>query len=438
KFDAFREMVDLSVYFDIFIDVRKISDRFQILSELLLNCTEEVATGYQTSSLGKIITILRFFNKFNLLERDLDNDDLKELKELKKDIILISNLNDLFGEISNSLIYFVYKVMPKDLYEYFVNDRFMPYDISIDQLVLFVKNYYFNHYAIYGLSVKNLGTIKEFVREFKKKIIKNNNKLEKNQTNLLRENDNFVEFKVLYNYKTFGFFIEEERELTEIKKHLIFPKNITKNLDRILDKNNYNFYILSMVLLGGLGPQGHGFTYSTPKGEVIEICSDIKENEAIIVKYKQFLREQFLVRLKKEMKKLKVESFIIKKVIAFLKGVIDQKELINYYKKEPILKKIESFLNESEISRIEHTRELHELINKISNAIAIILRPISMIDQFKARMNLVAENKIKSEDIAKMTSLKNKSHYDVLRERLFFQYIIDWFYKIYVSEMSLK
>ena len=48
KFDIFREMFDLSIYFDIFIDIRKFKDRFEILSELLLNCTEEISTGYQT------------------------------------------------------------------------------------------------------------------------------------------------------------------------------------------------------------------------------------------------------------------------------------------------------------------------------------------------------------------------------------------------------
>jgi hypothetical protein len=59
-----------------------------------------------------------------------------------------------------------------------------------------------------------------------------------------------------------------------------------------------------------------------------------------------------------------------------------------------------------------------------------------MEDQFKTRMNLILKDEMKSEDIAKMTSLRQKSHYDVLRERFFFQYIVDWFYKIYIVEKS--
>jgi len=214
------------------------------------------------------------------------------------------------------------------------------------------------------------------------------------------------------------------------KTILVSPDSIEKNREKMLLKDNYNYYNLSMVLLGGLGPQGHGFMYSTPKGEVIEICSDIKENEAIIVKYKQFLKQQFLVKLQKEMASLLINTKIVDNIINYLMELIDKRELIDYSKKETIIKKIENYLKEDQKFQLDHQQEVIDLMEKISNAITLILRKIKMEDQFKTRMNLIQEDKLKSEDIAKLTSLKEKSHYDVLRERFFFQNMLYWFSKL--------
>ena len=59
-----------------------------------------------------------------------------------------------------------------------------------------------------------------------------------------------------------------------------------------------------------------------------------------------------------------------------------------------------------------------------------------MEDQFKTRMKLVHQNKLKSEDVGKYTCLEEKSHYDVLRERFFFQNEINWFFEDYADELS--
>ncbi len=220
------------------------------------------------------------------------------------------------------------------------------------------------------------------------------------------------------------------------KTHLVSLRNIIKNYDKILDyMNYYNFYSLSMVLLGGLGPQGHGFTYSTPRGEIIEICSDRKENHAIIIKYKEFLKQQFLKKFEKVLADKNIETNKIKKIIKYLSNILKPEELINYYKKDILLKQIKNFFNENQEFSFTNEAEFQDIMEKISNAIKIILRPIKMIDQFKCRMDLVEEDKIQSEDIAKLTSLKGKSHYDVLRERLFFQNEIKWFFKDYADEI---
>jgi hypothetical protein len=189
-----------------------------------------------------------------------------------------------------------------------------------------------------------------------------------------------------------------------------------------------------MVLLGGLGPQGLGFTYSTPKGEVIEICSDQKETEAIIIKFKQYLKRIFLTKLEKELIDLNIGSAIIKRIIDFLSEVLNQKDLINYYDKDSILRRIRIFLSQIDEFKEFDEFEIEELFSKISKAVLIILRDIKLKDQFMTRMDLVTKGKLNSEDIAKLTSLKGKSHYDVLRERFFYQYIIGWFYDIYQHE----
>ncbi|MFX1393312.1 MAG: hypothetical protein ACFFAH_07025 [Promethearchaeota archaeon] len=403
KFEDFRQLFNFSDKLGIFIDAKKIPFRFKIISDIHLNCI-------QSGQNGNIFKIIRFYNEYNLFKRDFTDKELELLKDIKMDGIFIANLTDLFGKISDSLIWYACKIIPYDLYLMFINNA-----STFDSNEFFARNYYnlsflkkyFDRYSIYGLSVEKLGYIEDFIKSY-----------EKAKNSVANRDLKLVKFR--FRKKT----------------HLVSINNISKIYNKILNsKEKYNFYSLSMVLLGGIGPQGHGFTYSTPRGEVIEICSDIKENEAIIIKYKQFLKKQFLVRLKDEMAKKTINNTIINRIINYLSELITNKETIHYYKKEQILRQITSFLSENLRNYYSNYIEFYNLMKKISNAIKIILRPIKMEDQFKTRMYLVKEDKIKSEDIAKLTSLKNKSHYNVLSERIFFQNEIKWFFKDYADDL---
>jgi len=409
KFEKFRRLFNISDKLEIFIDVRKIPRRFEIISDLHLS-------GIQSGQIGNIFEIIRFFNEYNLFDREFSEHELEIVKSIrKKDKALIENLIDLFGDVSDSLIWYSCKIMPYDLYLIYLNST----STFADDEYLFRTEYnlsflkvFFDRYAIYGLSVQKLGTIEDFIKRFEKHYLSIKNSGSNNELKLLQ-------FR-------FG-----------RKTHLVSINNILKNYDKILDfKNHYNFYSLSMVLLGGLGPQGHGFTYSTPRGEIIEICSDRRENRAIIIKYKEFLKMQFLAKLEKEMSKKNIELNIIKKTIDYLSEALDPEEIINYYKMTLILKQVNEFFIENKQTYFNKEIDFQLIMRKISNAVKIILRPIQMVDQFKCRMDLIDEDKIQSEDIAKLTSLRGKSHYDVLRERFFFQNEINWFFKDYADELS--
>ena len=427
QFKAFELLIDASIDFNIFIEINKLHNRFEIISKLLRNCVDKISTGYQTSALGEIIDILRLSNKYNLVHReikDLERIFLKQFKEKNK--LFLENLNDLFNKPSDSFILYVCTNIPQDFYNYFIessNSDFPDLEVLMD----YIKNSFFNQYTVYGLNIRNLSSINKFFLDLKKYL----------SDNSIKENE-FIEIKLLYNYQLFYHGIEEEHKQLVEKVHLVSPKNVLENKNEILDKDNYNFYNLSMVLIGGLGPQGLGFTYSTPKGEVIEICSDQSESEAIIIKYKQYLKNKFLIKLEKELTNYGIDNRLKNNILDFLSDVLNQKEIIHYYKKETIIKKIKEFLEELEVFKLDLRSKLQDIINKISAAVTIILRRIELRDQYVTRMNLVAEGKIKPEDIAKLTSLKGKSHYDVLRERFFFQHIVDWFYELYNTKKLIN
>ncbi len=430
-FNSFRKLFNASVDFNIFIEVKKIPRRFELISKLISECIERISTEYQTSALGEQIDILGFCNEFNLFEKELTKAERYSVEKIKKDNLFIANLFDLFGKITDSFISYVCLGLPRNLYDYFIS-RPNEYFSDREGLMQYIKNNFFNQYTIYGLSVRYLSSKKQFIDAFNKFYPLQKSQENGEQTNPNYKGKKFFEFNVIYRTIYYG--DEENHEYREIKKHFVSPENILRNLDNIRSNDNYNFYSISMVLLGGLGPQGLGFTYSTPKGEIIEICSDQKETEAIIVKFKQFLRKKFLYKLEMELSNLGINNDTGNKIIEFLSEFLANKNLINYYDKDSILKKIKFNLYQIDGFQLIKKYELEELISKISKAVTLILRKIKLKDQFITRMDLVEKGKIKSEDIAKLTSLRGKSHYDVLRERFFYQYIVDWFYNIYTEE----
>ncbi|MFX1529969.1 MAG: hypothetical protein ACFFBC_02545 [Promethearchaeota archaeon] len=412
--EDFAQIFNYSDRLGIFIDASNI-DVEGIISELHID-------GLNKGLRGRIIELVTFFNKYNLFERNFTAEELKIIQDIKEnDKLLAVNLKDLFGTASDSLIFYVCKVMPYD-YVKWIWDRLK--NPNADRFLInpnSLRNWT-DGFPIYGLLVRNLGNVEDFIEKVEAvQKLDNSNK----DTIILDFNPRY-----LYSYN--------ENRILRIfyEKHLVYPKNIIINKEKILDKDNYNFYSLSMVIFGGLGPEGFGFTYSTPKGEVIEICSDQKETEAIVIKFKQYLMKKFLDKLEEEMASIGINLIIINKIIKYLSDIINPKGLVSYYNKNSILRKIRTFL--TQIDELQHDKDskIEAIMEKISFAISIILKRIKLKDQFITRMELVANGKLKSEDVAKLTSLRGKSHYDVLRERMFLQNKPKWFFKNYPKEIN--
>ncbi len=406
------QLFDYSDKLGIFIDVSNI-DVEGIISELHID-------GLKNGLRSRIIELVSFFNKYNLFERNFNAEELKIIQYIKdNDKLLAVNLKELFRTVSDSLIYYVCKVMPYDYVKWIrdmlKNPRGHRFLMNPNSL----RNWT-DGYSIYDLVVRNLGRVEDFIKKVE----------EKQKVTSLQEDMIFLEFSPIDHYRIYRGGFQRFREI-----HIVYPDIIKQHKASILNKDNYNFYSLSMVLIGGTGPEGLGFTYSTPKGEVIEICSDQKETEAIVIKFKQYLKRKFLDKLEKEMASIRIDFDIRNRVIKYLSEIINPKVVVSYYNKSSMIKKIRNFLLQIEEFQYMDESKLESIMEKISFAISIILRRIKLKDQFMARMDLVKKGKLKSEDISKLTSLRGKSHYDVLVERMFLQNKPKWFFKNYPKEI---
>jgi len=494
------QLFDYSDKLGIFIDVSNI-DAEGIISELHID-------GLKKGLRSRIIELVSFFNKYNLFERNFTADELKIIQDIKDNNKLLAvNLKELFGTVSDSLIFYVCKVMSYDYVKWIRDMLKNPRGHNFVMNPNSLKNWT-DGYVIYDLVVRNLGSVEEFIKKVE----------DQQKVASLPEDMILLEFSPIDHYRIYRGGLQRMSEI-----HIVCPEIIKQHKASILNKDNYNFYSLSMVLIGGTGPEGLGFTYSTPKGEVIEICSDQKETEAIVIKFKQYLKNKFLDKLESEMERLGVKTDIIEGIYSYLSEILNPEDLVSYNDMDSILKKIKSLLDYeyqqykfeldeimSKISKVfskiysrkikiwfklffnrrvlrrlekemvnmdanvdirgriikfladsispkdffkyyddntisdeigkllsDEFQQLNEdIISKTSKAVSIILREIKLKDQFKTRMDLVGEGKIKSEDLAKLTSLRGKSHYDVLRERFFFQNEVNWFFKDYPNEIK--
>ena len=395
------QLLDWSIKLDIHLIPSKIPNLVEILSNLLINCIHNL-------NFDQIFLILRFCNEYDLFVKSLNPKESKIIQSCYDDEILMKNLTDLFGEITPYFLTYLRTEMPRNLYRFYEESDY----ITSEKLIMS----FLDRYVIYGLSVQNLGNVRDFLRRIEQRFSNSSSRFEKFTFSHL--------VTTLQQSRAGSEFSPEDTYLQ--RTHLICPEVLLEMKDKIISKN-YSFFNLSMITSHGIGPQGLGFTYSTPKGEIIEICSDRKENEAIIIKFKQFLSTKFIKELKSELDKYSVDESIIRKISKHLTNILTDDKLVGYFIKDKLFSEIKKMFDLSGIQ----SDNLSAIWNKVDSSLSNVLRPIEIVDQFKTRMNLVAKKKLRLQDVPKLTSLREKSHYDILRERLFFQYITEWFYETY-------
>jgi hypothetical protein len=400
----------------ILVDITRIPDIQEKISNLFIY---HLQTGI---NIDEIFRILKFANDFKLFS---GASEINTLLTSTQEQEIIPNLQSLFEELSPGFLYYIVESLPSALSIYISSnsERFLPFDsqTSLEERISSIYSFVENTYSSYGLRTRKIGSFNDYYQKYKRK----------------REkfDEDYYAFDVertdLTNQSNQSFFIIFTDMSHINEKHLIYAPI----LERVKKKYEageyaYEFPIVSMIVEGGIGPEGKGFAYLTPHGEVIEVCSDAKQNKAYIIEYKKYLKSIFLEKLAQHMQswpeKLRGET------IDFFKNTIHT-QMIGF-------QDIEN-LSEQEIDT--YLKKVNDLISQdflefLDKSLREILIPVQMEDQFKVRMNLIKEGKITESEVAKMASLGEVSHFDILNQRIFFLNLINNIIRILQRKNLLK
>ncbi|MBD3228511.1 MAG: hypothetical protein GF329_10015 [Candidatus Lokiarchaeota archaeon] len=393
------------------------------ISNIIPKISRLLMLNIQIYNINLIFGILRDINEFGLLDEIEFDCKTNEIIASKSQYNLIVDcLTDLFGKPNENFLSYIVKELPNFVINYLRNDSryFFGESIRVEDNVSLIKDL-LDGYTMYGLNIRKIADYEDFLQLYdnrkKSSRIKGYHILEISKNTEIAGNYPFD----FLNFTTFS------------EVHLINDDILARiRKERDSKTYKYEFPIISMIVRGGLGPQGKGFSYLTPYNEICEICSDIKENKAYVLEYKKFLKRQFISELYNLIETWNISKQDKEEIIEFLDmniqlNIIDSSQ-INY-----IYNKVDKFF--SEFSKKDSSILINEKFRKkLKDGVRKILLPIELQDQFMLRMDLIKEGNIDETEVAKLVSLGNVSHYDMLAQRFFFQNLV----KFMIRELKLQ
>ncbi len=400
------------------LDFQKIINLKEKLGGLLVVALQ---SSIQTSDFSSFFKILSIINKYQLAKQDKTKEEISNIDTSIASDSFLENLHNLFGTFTSDFISFIKNDLP------IFNMRFLMgftpeflLEISQKDRIAEIKSYVENNFYLYGFRVRKVGNFDSYLKNYY-----NNRKPYKES--------GYYSLRIkggasLISSRFFFEFYDSIRE-THLIREDVFNSIIEQYQN---EESVFGYPCVSMVVSGGIGPQGKGFAYLTPHSEVIEVCSDARQNKAYIIEFKKFLKSRFLSELEKKLQTRGIDIGLIEEIIDFLNSLI-KVEFVSSLQINLVWDKIEAYLEE----KLEKADISEEFIVFLEKSIYNILVPVKIEDQFKTRMDLIKDNKLSASDISKLVSLGSISHFDILCQRRFFLNLLDNMMVIYLREGKL-
>ncbi|NVM54469.1 MAG: hypothetical protein HWN66_12265 [Candidatus Helarchaeota archaeon] len=403
---AFERLMDKLHDDGISIDITQIPDIEGKISNLFVH---NLQTGM---NINEIFRILKFANDYQLFcGRKIER--LFPISETNHEMIT-ANLESLFGDLSDGFFNFIVSSLPDHLSNFLVNRpnvMMFNYNLPLKEIINSIY-YYIDIYTNYGLRTRKIGTFKDYYQLYERR----KEKFDEDYFAFkIKKSDLLGQDRSLELVRVFA------EIMSPFERHLVYAPLLKKTKKKFEHgEYKYEYPIVGMVITGGIGPEGKGFVYLTPRGEIIEVCSDAKQNRAYIIEYKKYLKSIFLQKLELRMQSWKISEKLKHETLNFFNTNIHTK-MVDYHAIDALLEKDIFTYLQSKVKSYS-TPEFFTFLRK---SILEILIPVQMEDQFKVRMDLIKKNQLTETEVAKLVSLGTVSHFDVLNQRLFFLILVD-------------